>query len=139
MGKEEIYVFDDGSLESKVLNYELERCNYSITKIDVQEYSKLDKWVARLIENSNDTCKVFLHFPIEDYIQKDIRTEIQEAEHRYKFLRVIPWYEQTTRHDIEIRAKDYGIEKSKTEKKADDIMSLYNSEDSYKPPKKRKK
>ncbi len=108
--KEEIVIFDDGSLESKVMQHELKN-TYKLNVFQVKPYTKLDTWLAETIDETDQVQKIFLHFPFEDYIdtKKDIRTEISEAGRKYPLLRVIPWYEQTHRDAIQNRANTYGI------------------------------
>src|SRR4030095_6222742 len=108
--KEEIVIFDDGSLESKVMQHELKN-TYKLNVFQVKPYTKLDIWLAETIDETDEVQKIFLHFPFEDYIdtKKDIRTEIQEAGRKYPLLRVIPWYEQTHKDAIQNRANSYGV------------------------------
>jgi len=112
MSRETAIVFNDGSLESKVLQFEL-KTSYDIQVIDVPKYSNLQEWVEKAIEYTENTIKgilkIILHFPIEDYIQKDIRTEMMEIQRKNPNLRIIAWYEQAPRTNIANRAANYGI------------------------------
>jgi len=105
---EKIYVFDDGSLESKVMQYELKN-TYDMTVIKAQPDKKLSEWLKQIDDQFNKIIKIFLHFPFEFYITKDIRTEILEAEHKNPKIRIIGWYEQASRDSIKHRAINYGI------------------------------
>jgi len=109
---EKIFAFDDGSLESKVMQHELKN-TYDIQPIKVEKYDDLPTWLETAIKYTEGAftgiIKIFLHFPFEDYIQKDIRTVIQEAERKNPKLRIIPWYEQAHRQGLQNRAANYGI------------------------------
>jgi|SRR6476620_1331506 len=112
MKPEKIFAFDDGSIESKVMQHELKN-TYDIQPIKVEKYEDLPTWLDNAIKYIEGTftgiIKIFLHFPFEDYIQKDIRTVIQEAERKNPKLRIIPWYEQAHRQGLQNRAANYGI------------------------------
>ena len=109
---EKIFAFDDGSIESKVMQHELKN-TYDIQPIKVEKYEDLPTWLETAIKYTEGAftgiVKIFLHFPFEDYIQKDIRTVIQEAERKNPKLRIIPWYEQAHRQGLQNRAANYGI------------------------------
>jgi hypothetical protein len=109
---EKIFAFDDGSIESKVMQHELKN-TYDIQPIKVEKYDDLPTWLETAIKYTEGAftgiIKIFLHFPFEDYIQKDIRTVIQEAERKNPKLRIIPWYEQAHRQGLQNRAANYGI------------------------------
>ena len=112
--RESAIIFDDGSIESKVLQHEL-KTSYDITTVSVNQYQPgdLQKWLEKSIEITEGLLKgivkVILHFPFEDYVQKDIRTEIMELQRKNPNLRIIPWYEQAPRDNIKNRAANYGI------------------------------
>ena len=106
--RETAIVFDDGSLESKVLQFEL-KTSYDITVIPVSQYKRLETWLNEASIDTTKILKIFLHFPFEDYLLKDIRTEISEASHNNPNLRIIPWYEQASRESIKNRAANYGV------------------------------
>jgi len=112
--KESAVIFDDGSIESKVLQFEL-KTSYDITTVSVNQYQPgdLQKWIEKSIEITEGLLKgivkVILHFPFEDYVQKDIRTEMMELQRKNPNLRIIPWYEQAPRDNIKNRAANYGI------------------------------
>src|SRR6476659_4399050 len=112
MKPEKIFAFDDGSIESKVMQHELKN-TYDIQPIKVEKYEDLPTWLDKAIKYTEGAftgiIKIFLHFPFEDYIQKDIRTVIQEAERKNPKLRIIPWYEQAHRQGLQNRAANYGI------------------------------
>ena len=114
MSKESAIIFDDGSIESKVLQHEL-KTSYDITTVSVNQYQPgdLQKWIEKSIEITEGLLKgiikVILHFPFEDYVQKDIRTEMMELQRKNPNLRIIPWYEQAPRDGIKNRAANYGI------------------------------
>ena len=99
------YIFDDGSLEAKVLQHE-----YPGTVIKVGEYN-LNKWLSEVIDEDDDVIKVYLPFCSSSLVRKDIdiRTDIAEAHHNYVFVRLILPYEQMDRPAIERKAAEYGI------------------------------
>jgi len=110
--REPAIVFDDGSIESKVLQHEL-KTSYDITVVPVDKYEDLPKWLDEAIKKTEGLfkgiIKIFLHFPFEDYVTKDIRTQMMEIEHNNTNIRIIPWYEQAPRDRIKNRAANYGI------------------------------
>jgi len=110
--REPAIVFDDGSIESKVLQHEL-KTSYDITVVPVDKYEDLPKWLDEAIKKTEGLfkgiIKIFLHFPFEDYVTKDIRTQMMEIEHNNSNIRIIAWYEQAPRDRIKIRAANYGI------------------------------
>lgn len=112
MSRESAIVFNDGSIESKVLQHEL-KTSYDLQVIDVPKYEDLQKWVEKAIEYTEGTLKgilkIILHFPIEDYIQKDIRDQIMAIQEKNPNLRIIAWYEQASREGLKNRAENYGI------------------------------
>jgi hypothetical protein len=99
------YIFDDGSLESKVLQHE-----YPVTVIKVGPYN-LNKWLSEVIEETDDIIKVYLHFCSSTLLRQDIdiRTDVAEALHNYPYLRIIMPYEQMDKATIERKALEYGI------------------------------
>jgi hypothetical protein len=110
--KDIITVFHDGSIECQVLLYELkEQDEYIIHEVPVEKakYWKLADWVDQVKNNQDDPLRIFLHFPYEDYITSDLRTEMMELEHENKRLRLIPYYEQADRTSLHRRAEKYGI------------------------------
>ncbi len=153
MTNEKIVVFDDGSIESKVMQHEIKN-TYDMTVVPVDKYEDLPTWLDKAIKATEGLftgiIKIFLHFPFEDYITKDIRTEIMEATRKNPNIRIIPWYEQSPRQGIAIRAINYGIAptiiENKTNKQefikdvenkkvADEVMDIYKKQ----PKKKRSK
>ena len=86
------YVFDDGSLESKVLQHDIPDAQV----FKVKPYTKLDDWLAEILEEDDNIKFVYLHFCQGDLIKPnvDIRTEISTALHNYPYLRIILRYEQ---------------------------------------------
>ena len=137
--KEEAYVFNDGSLESKLIQYELKN-NYDVKVFDVKPYTKLDNWLAEVIDERDGIIKVFLHFPYEDYLLKGIRDEIMNAGLVYPKIRVIPWYEQAHRDGLAHRAANYGI--NKDEQKPETGKVTYEFElkkEEFKDKRRRKK
>ena len=110
--RENAIIFDDGSIESKVLQHEL-KTSYDITVVPVEKYEDLPRWLDEAIKKTEGLfkgiIKIILHFPFEDYIQKDIRTQMMELERKYPNIRIIPWYEQAPREGIKNRAANYGI------------------------------
>lgn len=112
MSNEKIVVFDDGSIESKVMQHEIKN-TYDMTVVPVDKYEDLPKWLDEAIKATEGLftgiIKIFLHFPFEDYVTKDIRTEIMEATRKNPNIRIIPWYEQAPKQGIAIRAINYGI------------------------------
>ena len=101
------YIFDDNSLESKVLQHELSYAR--VIKVG-SEYN-LNKWLSEVIEETDEIIRVYLHFCSGTLVRPDIdiRTDIVEAHHRYPYLRIILPYEQMDRPTIERKAKEYGI------------------------------
>ena len=122
MSNERIVVFDDGSIETKVMQHELKN-TYDMTVVPVDKYEDLPTWLDKAIKATEGLftgiIKIFLHFPFEDYIQKDIRTEIMEATRKNPNLRIIPWYEQAPREGLKIRAVNYGIQPTIIQNKVD--------------------
>jgi len=129
--KENAIIFDDGSIESKVLQYEL-KTSYDITTVSVNQYQPgdLQKWIEKSIEITEGLLKgivkIILHFPFEDYVQKDIRTEMMELQRKNPNLRIIAWYEQAPRDNIKNRAANYGIV---AEPKHDYVKEMDNMEE----------
>jgi len=117
--RETAIIFDDGTLESKVLQFEL-KTSYDLEVVKVEKYSDLQTWIEKAIEYTEGTIKgilkIILHFPFEDYVQKDIRTEVMELHRKNPNLRIILWYEQAPRENIKHRAENYGIVEWKLEK-----------------------
>jgi hypothetical protein len=66
--------------------------------------------------------KIFLHFCYEDYITRDIRTEMAEIMHKNPNLRIIAWYEQATKDSIKHRADNYGIKKMTVDDKPEPFI-----------------
>jgi len=112
LSKESAIIFDDGSIESKVLQYEL-KTSYDITTVQVEKYEDLPKWLDEAIKKTEGLfkgiIKIILHFPFEDYVQKDIRDQMMALERKHPNIRIIPWYEQAPRDGIKNRAANYGI------------------------------
>jgi hypothetical protein len=112
MSRETAIVFDDGSLESKVLRFEL-KTSYDLEVVKVEKYSDLQTWIEKAIEYTEGAfkgiLKIILHFPFEDYVQKDIRDQVMELQRKNPNLRIILWYEQAPRQNIKNRAANYGI------------------------------
>ena len=109
MSRESAIIFDDGSLESKVLQFEL-KTTYDLNTVQVKPFTKLDNWLAEVIDETDQIQKIFLHFPSEDYITTDLRDEVNRANHLYPLLRIVPWYEKASRDSLKHRAANYGIE-----------------------------
>ena len=103
------YCFDDGSLESKVLQFEL--IGQDVTVIKVKKYDKLDNWLVDVIEEDDEIRRCYLHFCYEDYVSSpiDIRADIAKALHTYPQLRIVCQYENADRASIKRRASNYGI------------------------------
>ena len=101
------YIFDDGSLESKVLQHEIRDAQV----FKVKPYTTLDNWLSEIIEEDDEIKFVYLHFCQGDLIRQDvdIRTEIATATHNYPQLRIILRYEQMDRPGLERRAANYNI------------------------------
>jgi len=112
LSRESAIIFDDGSIESKVLQYEL-KTSYDITVVPVEKYEDLPKWLDEAIKKTEGLfkgiIKIILHFPFEDYVQKDIRDQMMALERKHPNIRIIPWYEQAPRDNIKNRAANYGI------------------------------
>jgi len=153
MSRETAIVFDDGTLESKVLQFEL-KTSYDLEVVKVEKYSDLQTWIEKAIEYTEGTIKgilkIILHFPFEDYVQKDIRDQVMELQRKNPNLRIILWYEQAPRQNLKNRAENYGIIEWKLEKPAIDpdtemkenivnIASDIVRDNPTPPPKKRKK
>ena len=109
MSRESAIIFDDGSLESKVLQFEL-KTSYDLNVVQVKPFSKLDNWLAEVIDETDEIQKIFLHFPSEDYITTDLRDQVNFANHNYPLLRIVPWYEKASRDSLKHRAANYGIQ-----------------------------
>ena len=103
------YVFDDGSLASKVLQYEVK----DVEVIKVKPYIKLDQWLSDsgILEENDKQVFIFLHFTTGDLIRTDvdIRADVAAAIHNYPNLRIILQYQQMDNPGIERRALNYGI------------------------------
>ena len=95
------YIFDDGSLESKVLQHEIKG-----TVVKVKPYTKIDDWLAEIINEDDEIKKVFLHFCYEQ-VTPGIRAEINTALSNYPQIRIVLQYENMDRRTIENKAKDY--------------------------------
>jgi hypothetical protein len=112
MSRETAIVFNDGSLESKVLQFEL-KTSYDLEVVNVDKYEDLQKWIEKAIEYTEGAfkgiIKIILHFPFEDYVTKDIRTQMMEIQRKNPNLRIIAWYEQAPRDGLKNRAANYGI------------------------------
>jgi len=109
MSRETAIIFDDGSLESKVLQFEL-KTSYDLNVVQVKPFTKLDNWLAEIIDETDQIQKIFLHFPSEDYITTDLRDQVNFANHNYPLLRIVPWYEKASRDSLKHRAANYGIQ-----------------------------
>ena len=59
-----VTIFNDGSLEARVLKYELLK-GYGVVEIPVDKYTKLEDWVNKLELDDKKIDRVFLHFPFE--------------------------------------------------------------------------
>jgi len=112
LSRETAIIFDDGTIESKVLQYEL-KTSYDLEVVKVEKYSDLQTWIEKAIEYTEGAfkgiLKIILHFPFEDYVQKDIRDQVMELQRKNPNLRIILWYEQAPRENIKHRAENYGI------------------------------
>lgn len=100
------YVIDDGSLTSKVLQYDIPVAQV----IKVGPYN-LNQWLVDIIEEDDEIKFVYLPFCSGDLIKPDvdIRTDIATAMHNYPKLRIILPFEQMDKPGIERKAKNYGI------------------------------
>jgi hypothetical protein len=144
--RENVTVFDDGSLESKVLQFEL-KTSYDVNVVTVKADQKLDLWLAEVIDETDEIQKIFLHFPSEDYITTDLRDQVNIANHNYPLLRIVPWYEKTSRDSINRRAINYGVKleapKTQVEVKGgidpdDEMKALEPEKKKYKAPYKKR-
>ena len=117
------FVFDDGTINSKVLQFEIKDAEV----IEVKPYTKLDTWLAEIPQYKDEIQKIFLHFSSGDLIRQDvdIRTDVMEAQHKYPNMRIILQYEQMDRQTIENRAAKYGI--PQWTEKHDKIVQEYES------------
>ena len=109
--RESAIIFDDGSIESKVLQFEL-KTTYDLNVVQVKPFTKLDNWLAEVIDETDQIQKIFLHFPSEDYITTDLRDEVNRANHLYPLLRIVPWYEKASRDSLKHRAANYNIQQT---------------------------
>jgi len=127
MSRETAIVFDDGTIESKVLRFEL-KTSYDLEVVKVEKYSDLQTWIEKAIEYTEGAfkgiLKIILHFPFEDYVQKDIRDQVMELQRKNPNMRIILWYEQAPRENIKHRAENYGIVEWKLEKP--EVPAPYN-------------
>ena len=106
------YIFDDGSLEFKVLQKEIP----DATVVKVGKYNMND-WLLDVIEEDDNIKFCYLHFCTGDLIKPDIdiRADIAAALHNYPKVRIILPFEQQDRPSIERKALNYGI-KSEVDK-----------------------
>ena len=103
------FIFDDGSLAAKVLQYEVQ----DVEVIKVKPYISLNQWLADsgILEENDSQVFIFLHFTSGDLIRTDvdIRADVAAATHNYPNLRIILQYQQMDKPGIERRALNYGI------------------------------
>jgi len=137
MSKETITLFNDGSYEFRVLEYEMKQ-HYNVNVVEVKPYTKLDNWLTEVIDETDEIQKIFLHFPQEDYITKDLRDEVNRANHLYPLLRIVPYYEKTSRDSLIRRGASYRIplEAPKPEPEPDKFTQ---KKEEYKDKRRRKK
>ena len=110
------YVFNDGSLESKVLQKEIP--DAQVIKVGpYNNLNNLNNWLVDVIEEDDETKFCYLHFCTGDLIRTDvdIRGDIAAALHKYPQIRIILPFEQQDKPSIERKALNYGI-KSEVDK-----------------------
>lgn len=90
------YIFDDGSISSKVLQQEIE------AQVIAVKDGKLEDWLSLISETG--ITKVYLHYCYEDYTP-GLRAEIHTALSKNPDLRIICQYENIPKSDIEKRAR----------------------------------
>jgi hypothetical protein len=100
---EKIFVFDDGSIGSKLLQDELKE-RYDIKLIKVNPEDDLLTWFSPIDEE----VKIHLHFCYEDYLKdhEKLRKEIQRLELGGYKNRIVLDYEGLDRKTMESRAAD---------------------------------
>ena len=94
------FVFDDGSIESKVLQFEIK--DAKIIKVDKFD---LNKWLSA-IDKDDQIKKVYLHF-CYDQITPGIRAEVNTALANNPNLRIVLKYENMDKRSIENLARQY--------------------------------
>ena len=104
----EKYIFDDGSLEFKVLQREL--AEWDPVVIKVGKYN-LNEWLVDVIEEDDNIKFCYLHFCTGSLIRTDvdIKADVAAALHNYPNIRIILPFEQQDKPSIERKAKNYGI------------------------------
>lgn len=90
------FIFNDGSIASKVLQQEIEA-----QVIQVKD-GKLEDWLSLISEDG--ITKVYLHYCYEDYTP-GLRAEIHSELAKNPNLRIICQYENIPKSDIEKKAK----------------------------------
>lgn len=126
-----IILFCDGSIESKVLEYELSHplepdIGFNIQRIDVKLDKDgkpgLEKYFHQIqkLENNHKiysdistrdatTFEVFLHYNGEDFKKFEIEKELIQIREKYPNLTIVCAYQYTTHQVVERNAKKYGI------------------------------
>ena len=104
------YIFDDGSLESKVLQKEIPDAQV----IKVGPYSNLNNinnWLVDVIDEDDNVKFCYLHFCTGSLIRQDvdIKADVAAALHNYPNIRIILPFEQMDSPSIERKSKNYGI------------------------------
>jgi len=103
-------MFDDGSIESKVQEYELRKNGYNVDVLPVEPLKdKIQDWFTG-IKHDDSVKKVYLHLCYEDFNDPKKYDELTDLRSRYPDLRIILYFESATRSSIKERAKEYGIE-----------------------------
>ena len=128
-----IILFCDGSLESKVLEYQLSHplepdIGFNIQRIDVKldkdgkpdleryfhQIQKLEnnhKLDPNILTPTRNTTKyeVFLHYNGEDFKKFEIEKELNQIREKYPNLIIVCAYQFITRQVVERNAIKYGI------------------------------
>jgi hypothetical protein len=128
-----IILFCDGSLESKVLEYQLSHplepdIGFNIQRIDVkldkdgkpdleryfhqiqklENNHKFDPNIPTLTRNTTK-YEVFLHYNGEDFKKYEIEKELNQIREKYPNLTIVCAYQFITRQVVERNAIKYGI------------------------------
>jgi len=98
-----VYIFDDGSRASKVLQNEISKdSEYQVQTVKVEEFKNLGEWMKQIKDTGtkDNTVKVFLHFPYEDYSvidknnkKRDLFGQVKSQDEKYGNLNIVAYYQ----------------------------------------------
>jgi len=111
-----VYLFDDGTIESKLLKHDSERNKEIQTEVIKTEYNPKD--IARYLDkittitNDLETISIHFHFCKEDFLKYDIDTQrnVLRSQPKHRFQSIFFAYEFLNKDAAVSKAQLAGIE-----------------------------